>query len=72
MNIPRDKISKEDAEKIHNLATQITFKMADCGPVQERVIDGMEMKTTRIGGFDAKKARDTIEEMIFDFLLRGY
>ena len=72
MNIPRDKISAEDAEKIHNLATQITFKVADCGPVSEKTIDGMEMQTTRIPGFEPKKAREIIEKMIFDFILRGY
>ena len=69
---PREGLSAEDAEKIHALATKITFKMADCGPEIDSTIDGNPTMITRIKGFQAKKARDTIEEMIWDFLLRGY
>ena len=72
MEIRRDKISPEDAQKIHNLATEITFKIADCGPTQVSSIDGFKVENTRIAGFQAKKARDIIEEMIWNFLLRGY
>jgi hypothetical protein len=70
--LPRDKITVADAEKIKNLATRITFKMANCGPEIDTTIDGYPVKITKIKGFQAKKARDTIEEMIADFLLRGY
>jgi len=72
VDIPRDIISAEDGEKIHNLATKITFKIAYCGPLQVSSVDGHKIKHTKISGFDPKKARDTIEEMIRDFILKGY
>jgi hypothetical protein len=72
VKIPRDSISKKDAEKIHDFATRITFKMADCGPIQVCFRDGIKMEHTRISGFQPKKARDIIEEMIRDFILKGY
>ena len=72
MKFPQDKISSEEAEKIHNLATSITFKVSECGPIQLQSVDGKKIEHSRIAGFQALKARDTIEEMIWNFLLRGY
>jgi hypothetical protein len=72
VKLPRDSITQADAEKIRNLATSIVFKLADCGPERDSTIDGHPVKITRISGFEARKARDIAEEMIFDFLLKGY
>lgn len=72
MNIPRDIISAEEAEKIHNLATQIIFSIADCGPEQVSNVDGKRTVSTRLRGFQAKKAREIIKDKIEHFILRGY
>ena len=72
MNIPRDNISAEEAEKIHNLATQIVFALVNCGPEQVSVVDGVKTTSTRLRGFQAKRAREIIKDKIEDFILKGY
>ena len=72
MKLLRDEITVADVGRIKDLATRITFKLADCGPEIDTAIDGHPVKITRIRGFQAKKARDIAYDMIEDFLLRGY
>ena len=72
MKLPKESISTEDAEKIRSLATQIVFKVADCGPLQVSFENDQKTYHSKLSGFQATKARNIIEEMIFDFLLKGY
>ena len=72
MDIPRDKLTAEDVEKIHTLATRIIVSMADCGPIVVSNVGGIKKETCRLTGFQAKKAREIIKDVIEDFFLKGY
>jgi len=72
VNIPRDKITPADAEKIHILATRIAFDLVDCGPISVSTIGGKKIESSKINGFQAIKARNIIKDRIEDFILKGF
>jgi hypothetical protein len=61
-----------EAEKIHALATQIVFAIADCGPLSISNIGGKKTESTKLNGFQVTKARDIIRDKIEDFILKGF
>ena len=46
--------------------------MNDCGPVITSNVGGIKTESTRLCGFQAKKAGEKIKDIIEDFLLKGY
>lgn len=67
----KDKITAEEAAILRKVAKDLSDQIATtCGPWQLESIDGKQRQHNNISGFNRNKAKEMIEEGIWDLLLK--
>lgn len=67
----KDKITSEEAATLRKVAGELALQIATtCGPWQLESINGKKREHNNISGFKRDKAKEIIEEGIWDLLLK--
>lgn len=66
----REKITPGEAATIKSVASNLAIAVSDCGPWHVQSVDGNKTQHTNISGFDYDKARNLIEDGIWEILLK--
>ena|SRR5882672_3997460 len=68
----KEKISAEEAKRFKEMALRISFQISqECGPAQHENVAGQRYEHNTIFGFNGRKAEQLIEDMIWEFLMKG-